>query len=240
MVTPKPKKKPVKVSTPVCADDSFHGVPRTPKAVQKEVKVYADSPRAERKSSGTGFEDFACEERRPKRKAALVSMESTREIVRDLKKSRSPRSPSERIPPPKAQWAVPPPRTPSLSNSMAAVDFTGAVDLMCLSRSGSGELTPHHGDGDVKSEGGAKMEQLGQDLLCHLTQIPDSIMRDLRGIEGELLSAHWDMQASEAAMKAVAEQVLVERTEDTNKKRARYWEARSKLEEFIQINLNKK
>ncbi|GMH41999.1 hypothetical protein BSKO_09918 [Bryopsis sp. KO-2023] len=72
MVTPKPKKKPVKVSTPVCPDDSFHAVPRTPKAVQKEVKVYADSPRAERKSSGTGFDDFACEERRPKRKGKAV------------------------------------------------------------------------------------------------------------------------------------------------------------------------
>lgn len=82
---------------------------------------------------------------------------------------------------------------------MEPVDFTGAVDLVGLSRSTSSTETPYRG------AVAAKLEELGQDLLSHLTEISESSMMELQGIERELLSAHWEMQASEMAEQAVAQ-----------------------------------
>lgn len=212
--------------------------PRTPsKAAKSDSSKSEDwplkpsstpEPQEDKRIKGARYREASSENHRPRRRAALVAIETTREFTKGIRRGHYSRWHPRRHRIIDCQ-NLPHVVSPDIVESMEPVDFTGAVDLVGLSRSTSSTETPYRG------AVAAKLEELGQDLLSHLTEISQSSMMELQGIERELLSAHWEMQASEMAEQAVA-QVLTEQKRDLIKKRTRYWRARDRLEKFIHAN----
>lgn len=130
----------------------------------------------------------------------MAAVETTRKFTQGLKKGQNNTwvsNGTHTVVPLNHQHAVPLIHTARVRGSIEPVDFTGAVDLVGLSRASTIKASP----GNTTA---IKLEELGQDLLSHLTEIPQAALLELQGIECELLSAHWEMQASEMALKAVA------------------------------------
>lgn len=119
------------------------------------------------------------------------------------------------------------------ARSFRCEDFTAAIDLMSLSKARYrmiGRSLNKLGDryGCLKSEVGVTDE----DLMACSSVLPQSSGADFKRIQSELVTAQWEVQAAEIGTQTVAE-ILAECSEETARKRSKYWEARTELESFI-------
>lgn len=119
------------------------------------------------------------------------------------------------------------------ARSFRCEDFTAAIDLMSLSKAryrligrSLDKLQDH--SGCLKSEVGVS----DKDLLACSEALPQSSGPDFKRIQSDLVTAQWEVQAAEIGTQTVAE-ILAKCSEETARKRSRYWEARSELESFI-------
>jgi len=117
--------------------------------------------------------------------------------------------------------------------SFRCEDFTAAIDLMSLSKEryrligkSLSKLQDRHKC--LKSEVGVS----DQDLMACSQALPIASAPDFKRIQSKLVTAQWEVQAAEIGTQTVAE-ILAECSEETARKRSKYWEARSQLESFI-------
>jgi len=80
----------------------------------------------------------------------------------------------------------------------------------------------------LKSEVGVS----DKDLMACSQALPQSSGPDFKRIQSDLVTAQWEVQAAEIGTQTVAE-ILAKCSEETARKRSKYWEARSELESFI-------
>jgi len=119
------------------------------------------------------------------------------------------------------------------TKSFRCEDFTAAIDLLSLSKERyrligqSLDQLPNRYE-CLKSEVGVT----DTDLLACFRALPRSSTPDFKKYQSELVNAQWEVQAAEMGTQTVAE-ILAECSEETARKRSRYWEARSQLESFI-------
>lgn len=119
------------------------------------------------------------------------------------------------------------------ARSFRCEDFTAAIDLMSLSKAryrligrSLDKLQDRYEC--LKSEVGVS----DKDLLACSEALPLSSGPDFKRIQSDLVTAQWEVQAAEIGTQTVAE-ILAQCSEETAKKRSKYWEARSELESFI-------
>lgn len=119
------------------------------------------------------------------------------------------------------------------TKSFRCEDFTAAIDLLSLSKERyrligqSLDQLPNRYE-CLNSELGVT----DTDLLACFRALPRSSAPDVKKYQSELVNAQWEVQAAEMGTQTVAE-ILAECSEETARKRSRYWEARSQLESFI-------